>query len=132
MKLKKLIVLAGLVANIAFANDTVIITEMKNMRDSMNQINDGFFYNKKDKITQGLKSLKNANEIFKTQSDVKLYLPEKIQHMSGISFNNAIKINVNIDKMQRFINKNNYRKASIVYMDIINSCTSCHSIVRGW
>jgi len=132
MKLTSLILLAGLAANVSFADDTVIITEMKNMRDSMNQINDGFFYNKKEKITQGLDSLKSANKIFKTQSDVKMYLPEKTKHMSGISFNNAKKIDTNIEKMKKYIAKNNYRKASNIYMDIINSCTSCHSIVRGW
>ena len=128
----KLVLASLLFANVSFAEDTIIKTNMKDMRDSMNQINDGFFYNKKDKIMGGLKLLRTANKIFDTQADVKKYLPQKVKHMSGMSLNTAKRMNSNMDKLIKFVNKNKLSKASKVYSDIIDSCTSCHAIVRGW
>ncbi len=132
VKLTRIVLFTSLVANLLFANETVLIKEMKNMRDGMNQINDGFFYHKKDDIINGLKLVKDANKIFKTQTDVKKYLPKKVKHMFGLSYSTARKVNVNIDKMKKLINQNNFSKASDVYVDIIKSCTSCHAIVRDW
>ncbi len=131
MKLAKLILLVGLVINISYANDT-LLKEMKNMRDGMNLINDGFFYNEKDKINSGLDLLKNANKMFKTQADVKKSLPVKKKHMVGLSFKSAQDINKNIAKMEKLIKQNKFSKASGNYANIINSCTSCHKIVRNW
>ena len=127
----KIILATSLVASLSVADDSVIIKEMKNMRNSMNQINDGFFYGKNNEILDALNSLRDANNIFNTQNDVKKYLPAKVKHMSGMSFNTARKINKNIDKMKNFVDKNNFAKASAIYSDIMNSCISCHATVRG-
>ncbi|MCK5110154.1 MAG: hypothetical protein KAQ94_01450 [Arcobacteraceae bacterium] len=132
MKLGKVILLTAFVANLLFASETVLIKEMKNMRDGMNQINDGFFYHKKEKIIQGLKLVKDANKIFKTQADVKKYLPKKVKHMFGLSYSTAKKIDININKMEKLIKQDKFSKASDTYVNIIKSCTSCHTIVRDW
>ena len=130
-RVMKVILATSLVASLSVADDSIILKEMKHMRDGMNQINDGFFYGKKDKMIDGLNSLRDANNIFNTQDDVKKYLPAKVKHMSGMSFNTARKINKNIDKMKKSINKNNFAKASAIYSDIMSSCISCHATVRG-
>ncbi len=131
-KLIKLMLATSLCASVSFADETRLVVEMKNMRDSMHQINDGFFYNKKDKILEALVLLENANKIFKTQKDIRIYLPEKVKHMSGVALMTSKKINTNIKKMKKFIKKNNSAEASNAYIDIVNSCTSCHAITRGW
>ena len=125
--------LAGVMSlNVAFANDSILISEMKNMRDAMHTINDGFFYHKQEKILSGLDHLQKANEIFKNHADIKKYLPEKSKHMTGISFNNARKIDMNINSMKQFVSNKKYNQAAAKYTEILNSCTACHAIVRGW
>ena len=105
---------------------------MQKMRDSMNKINDGFFYNKSKKIMEGLGELRSSNKVFGSPAELKKYLPKKVSHMAGMSFNTVTKINNHIGKMEKYVSKNNFRKASSEYTNIINNCTSCHAIVRGW
>lgn len=132
MKGIKLLCAGLLTLSVVSADDSVIISEMKNMRDAMHTINDGFFYNKQESILAGLDALQKANEIFKNHADIKNYLPEKSKHMSGISYNNARKIDANINSMKQFISAKKYNQAAAKYTEILNSCTACHSIVRGW
>lgn len=132
MKLGKILLLMVLSFGTAFAEDGVMILKMKDMRDAMHEINDGFFYNNKVGILKGIDKLKEANKIFGTMQDVKKYLPEKIKHMSGISFNNARKITMNLDNMENYIQAGKFNQAASSYTDIVNSCTACHAIVRGW
>lgn len=132
MKLGKFLLLMVLSLGTVFANEGVMIMKMKDMRDAMHDINDGFFFNNKVGILKGIDKLKEANEIFATMEDVKKYLPAKIKHMSGISYNNARKISMNLDNMKNYINAGKFSQAASSYTDIVNSCTACHAIVRGW
>lgn len=131
MKIVKYMVAACVAVQVGFASDSMIV-EMKNMRDSMHQINDGFFYNQKGEILEGLTKLKKSNAIFGSQADVKKHLPKKVQHMSGISYNTVKRVNSYIDEMKVYIDNNQFGKAANSYTNILNSCTSCHAIVRGW
>ncbi len=132
MKLGKFILLLTLVSSTLFADNGQLILKMKDMRDAMHQISDGFFFNNKAGILRGIDALEEANSIFESYSSVKKHLRDNEKHMSAISYNNALKIKLHITRMKNHVHKNEYNKASMMYTEIINDCTACHSIVRGW
>mgnify|MGYP003571691253 CR=1 FL=1 len=132
MKLGKFILLLTLISSTLLADNGQLFLKMKDMRDAMHQISDGFFFNNKIGILKGINALEEANSIFDSYSSVKENLRDNEKHMSAISYNNALKMKQHITRMKNHVSKDEYNKASMMYTQIINDCTACHSIVRGW
>ena len=118
--------------NLVADDEQVLLDKMKDMRNGMVQIQDGFFYNKVDKIKKGVKLIEDANLIFKDIATTKRYLPKSKKHMGGMTLNSAKKINLELDDLSKAIKKNKFHEASRAYSNIVNNCTSCHATIRGW
>lgn len=52
--------------------------------------------------------------------------------MSNIAFNAAKRIDASSNELIKALNKKEYSKASQSYSEIVNACTACHAVVRGW
>lgn len=130
--LGKLLLTFTLLQTTLFAESGQLFLKMQDMRDAMQQISDGFFYNNVVSILDGINKLEKANAIFNSYSNVKEHLHENDKHMAAVAYNNALKLKSNLIRMRENIERDQFNDASLVYTKIVGNCTSCHAILRGW
>jgi hypothetical protein len=83
-------------------------------------------------IKGGVSEIQKANALFHNVDATKKYLPKDKQHMSNIAFNSAKRIDSASADLIKALNKKEYTKASQSYSEMVNACTACHAVVRGW
>jgi len=127
-KVKKGILIAMLASSIAFATDVTIDSTMKLLHSGMTKINDGFIYNSKDMIKEGLSIVESANSIFGTVDVKKFTKSNKVQVAKNISSN----MTEHIKTFRKLINDKKYTDATIQYGKIMNECINCHILIRKW
>ncbi len=114
-----------------FASD-VLAVNMAKSENGLNNIQKGFLYNNMALVRNGIKEVRSANEMFHNMDEIKKYLPKDKQHMGNIAFNASKRINNAVDEMEIYLATNEMNKAQHTYSDIINACSACHAVVRGW
>ena len=105
---------------------------MKEMRDGLQQIQDGFSYNKKSWILDGISKVKKANSMFQDTKSATAYLPKNKQKFSKVAFLSAHSLNSSLDQMKEYVSLGKIVAASDSISGVVHSCTRCHAIVRGW
>ena len=130
--MKKLLIALSLLGAIAVQASEDIPLTMKNMRDGMILIQDGFLYNKKDSILNGIQKVQQANSIFRDAKCAESILPSQKKKYATIAYISAKNLNTYLGKMKEFVEENSTINASDTYSGIIHSCTHCHAITRGW
>ena len=115
----------------ATANDE-LKTNMTEMRDGLQQIQDGFSYNNKDGILAGITKIQQANQMFHDSKSAAKHLPKNKQKFSKVSFLSVNSLNANLEQMKEYVNVNKIVDASDSLAGVVHSCTRCHAIVRGW
>lgn len=131
MKMIKILALSALIGTGAMADETLALN-MSQMENGLNNVQKGFLYNAPALIKGGVSEIHKANALFHNVDASKKYLPKDKQHMSNIAFNAAKRIDSASDDLIRALNKKEYSKASQSYSEIVNACTACHAVVRGW
>jgi CHAD domain-containing protein len=131
MQCVKVLVMTALLGSAAFAQDP-LAEKMIASESALNNVQKGFLYNNAALIKSGVVEIKNANAIFKDAAATKTFLPKEKAHMSNIAYNAAERIDAAADELAVYLDANEYTKAHQSFTDIINACTSCHAIVRGW
>jgi cytochrome c556 len=129
--MKKLILTLVALTSFAFANDATM-KSMYAMESGLNDIQKGFLYNQVEMIVAGAKKIKEANKIFKNPALTQKYLPQNKKHMIGVTMNQSKRIDNATDSLISFIEIKDMSNASNAYSDVINACSACHAIVRGW
>jgi hypothetical protein len=107
-------------------------TSMKDMRDGLQLIQDGFSYNNKDNILIGIDKIQEANKLFHDEKSSASYLPPKKQRLARVSFLSAHNMNLSLEQMKEYVKMNKIVDASDSLAGVVHSCTRCHAIVRGW
>ena len=131
MKMVKILALSALLSAGAMADETLVLN-MSQMENGLNNVQKGFLYNAPTLIKSGVSEIHKANALFHNVDASKKYLPKDKQHMSNIAFNAAKRIDTASDELLKALNKKEYSKASQSYSEIVNACTACHAVVRGW
>lgn len=131
MKIVKILALSALLSLSASADET-LISNMSQMEKGLSSIQKGFLYNTPVLIKEGVNEIKKSNALFHNLEMSKKYLPKDKQHMSNIAFNASKRIDSASDDMIKALNKKEYSKAHQSYSEIVNACTACHAVVRGW
>ncbi|MBN2870306.1 MAG: hypothetical protein JXK04_05045 [Campylobacterales bacterium] len=131
MKMIKMMALGALLAGAAMANESLALN-MGKMENGLNNVQKGFLYNTPALIKEGVKEIDNANALFHNTEATKKYLPKEKQHMSNIAFNAAKRIDKASSEMLAALDKKQFSQASQSYSEIVNACTACHAVVRGW
>jgi hypothetical protein len=129
--MKKILITLTALVSFVFANDATL-RSMHIMESGLNDIQRGFLYNQKDLITDGAKRIKNADKIFSNPALTQKYLPSHKKHMIGVTMNQARRITAATTDLIAYIKSGEMGKASHAYSDVIDACSACHSIVRGW
>ena len=52
--------------------------------------------------------------------------------MGNIAFNAAKRIDSASNDLLKALDKKQFSKAHQSYSEIVNACTACHAVVRGW
>ena len=74
--MKKILISLGLLGVMSLqAADSVSVT-MKDMRDGLSQVQDGFLYNNKASILDGISKIQKANAIFHDEKSAATVLPQ--------------------------------------------------------
>lgn len=129
--MKKVIVVAAVLVLSLFAEDNMMQKNMYDMENALNKMQKGFLYNNLQMVHEGLNELAEANRHFK-DTQMKTFLPENKKHMYNIALNSSERIEKAIVSMKKSLDKKEFLKAHETCGQIINGCTSCHSIVRNW
>ena len=129
--MKKILVILVALVSFASANDTTM-KSMYAMESGLNDIQKGFLYNQVDLIIDGAKRIKDADKIFSNPALTQKYLPTNKKHMIGVTMNQAKRITTAAESLISFIQIKDMGQAANSYSDLINACSACHAIVRGW
>lgn len=131
MKIVKILALSALLSAGLAADETMILN-MSQMENGLSNIQKGFLYNAPNLIQGGVSEIQKANALFHNVDVSKKYLPKDKQHMSNIAFNASKRIDSASSDLLKALNKKEYSKAHQSYSEIVNACTACHAVVRGW
>ena len=131
MKLAKLIIAATLFVVAANAND-VMQKSMSTMEKGMTQIQQGFLNNNLGLIKEGTKLVKEGNTLFSDKKVIAEFLPDNKKHMANVAENASKRISLDIAELEANLDNKAYVNAANAYSDMLNACSSCHSIVRNW
>ena len=131
MKLSKLIIAATLFVVAANAND-VMQKSMSTMEKGMTQIQQGFLNNNLGLIKDGTKLVREGSSFFSDRKVISEYLPENKKHMVNVAENASKRITLDIAELETNLDNKAYINAANAYSDMLNACSSCHSIVRSW
>ncbi|MFH0710627.1 MAG: hypothetical protein V2A75_10500 [Pseudomonadota bacterium] len=131
MKIVKILALSALLSAGLAADETMILN-MSQMENGLSNIQKGFLYNAPNLIQGGVSEIQKANALFHNVDASKKYLPKDKQHMSNIAFNASKRIDSASSDLLKALTKKEYSKAHQSYSEIVNACTACHAVVRGW
>lgn len=131
MKLVKLLIATTLFIASANAND-VMQKSMSIMEKGMTQIQQGFLNNNLELIKEGTKLVKEGNTLFSDKKVISQYLPDNKKHMANVTENASKRIALDINVLELNLDDKAYVNAANAYSDMLNACSSCHSIVRSW
>ena len=131
MKLAKLLIAATLFITAANAND-VMQKSMSTMEKGMTQIQQGFLNNNLQLIKDGTKLVKEGNTLFSDKKVISEFLPDNKKHMANVAENASKRIAFDISELEANLDNKAFINAANAYSDMLNACSSCHSIVRNW
>ncbi len=132
INMKKILISLSLLAAVSLqASESVPVT-MKNMRDGMVQVQDGFLYNNKDSILKGIEQIQKANSIFHDDKSAAAILPADKKKYSKVAYISTKNLNMYLSTLKDFVQDGSIVNASDAYSGVVRSCTHCHAITRGW
>lgn len=129
--ISKILIAAILSLGVANAND-VVQTSMSKMDNGLSMIQKGFMHNNEDLIKEGLEMLKSGNKMFSDEKTIAQYLPEDKKHMVNVAVNQSKRISLDANVLELRLEAKSYVNAADAYSDMLNACSRCHAIVRGW
>lgn len=131
MKLTK-ILLASSLALVSLSANDVMQKSMSIMEKGMTQIQQGFLNNNLELVKEGTKLVKEGNALFSDKKIITQYLPENKKHMVNVAENASKRIALDIAGLEANLENKAFINATNSYSDMLNACSSCHSIVRNW
>jgi hypothetical protein len=117
----------------AFAeNKAEIMADMKAQEQAMASIQKAILYGSKEGISEGVKALKAANKVAALKEGLVNYLPNDKKALHKTALKEGELVNKYADEMLKKLEKNSYSEAFASYGKILNSCNTCHVIIRNW
>lgn len=105
---------------------------MINMENGLANIQKGFLYNNIDLIQSGVEQVQKENTIYHDRSVIRSILPENKKQMENLALITSKRIENATDEMKTYLALKQMKKAHNAFSDIVNACTDCHTLVRGW
>jgi len=105
---------------------------MLNMENGLANIQKGFLYNNMKLVQEGIDQVEKENSTYDNRNAIKSFLPEGKKQMENLAFISSKRIENAAKEMKYYLSANQPRKAHNAFSDIVNACTDCHTLVRGW
>lgn len=105
---------------------------MMNMENGLSNIQKGFLYNNIDLIKSGVDQIQNENAIYHDRKVIKSILPENKKQMENLALITSKRIENATEEMKSYLALHQMKKAHNAFSDIVNACTDCHTLIRGW
>jgi hypothetical protein len=105
---------------------------MINMENGLASIQKGFLYNNLDMIKSGVDQVQKENMVYHDRKVIKSILPENRKQMENLAFITSKRIENAAEEMKSYLALKQIKKAHSAFSDIVNACTDCHTLVRGW
>ncbi|MDO8454480.1 MAG: hypothetical protein Q7S59_07925 [Sulfurimonas sp.] len=112
------------------AND--IASDMKTMRDGLQEMQDGFLYNNSKSVVSGIDKIEKVNGSLHSKESIESFLPQEKKKLVGVTLLSAKSLNSDLEAMREYIKQNKMLEAAALHSDVMKDCTRCHAIVRGW
>jgi cytochrome c556 len=109
-----------------------IMKDMKAQEEAMAAIQKGLLYGSKEGVADGIKALKAANKIAMLKDNLVDYLPKEKKALHKTALKEGELVNKYADEMQKKLEKGSYSEAFTAYGKVLNSCNTCHLIIRNW
>ena len=130
--MKKILIGLSVVAALGLQASDTIGSNMKVMRDGLVEIQDGFLYNDKKRVLDGIVQIEKANKIFHDRKSVSKYLPADKKRLANVALLSSKSLDHSLAEMRLYINNDKINEASAASNSVIQNCTRCHAVVRGW
>ncbi|MBV5278630.1 MAG: hypothetical protein J0647_06300 [Campylobacteraceae bacterium] len=133
-KYTKLILVSLCMASIVNATEAEKVNAMVmiNMENGLANIQKGFLYNNVDLIKGGVDQIQKENTIYHDRKVIKSILPENKKQMENLALITSKRIENSTEEMKTYLALKQMKKAHASFSDIVNACTDCHTLVRGW
>ncbi len=134
VKMTKIILASLLCISLANAtdNEKVNAMVMLNMENGLASIQKGFLYNNIDMIKEGVEIVSKENMIYHDRKVIRAILPENKKQMENLALITSKRIENSTDEMKSYLALKQMKNAHNAFLDIVNACTDCHVLVRGW
>jgi len=129
------IILASLCAiSFLYASEAEKVNAMVmiNMENGLANIQKGFLYNNIDLIKGGVEQVQKENTIYHDRTVIKSILPENKKQMENLALITSKRIENATEEMKSYLALKQMKKAHNAFSDIVNACTDCHTLIRGW
>ncbi|MBU0632783.1 hypothetical protein KKA17_09055 [bacterium] len=130
--MKKVLIGLSLFAALGLQASDSIQVSMKDMRDGLVEVQDGFLYNNKSSILSGIEKITKANSVFHDEKSAASFLPQDKKKFSKIAYISTKNLNIYLETMKNYVDDGSIVNASDAYSGVVRSCTHCHAITRGW
>ena len=105
---------------------------MLNMENGLASIQKGFLYNNMKLVQDGIDQVEKENSTYDNRNAIKSFLPEGKKQMENLAFISSKRIENAAKEMKYYLSVQQPRKAFSAFSDIVNACTDCHTLIRGW
>ena len=105
---------------------------MLNMENGLANIQKGFLYNNMPLVQEGLDQVEKENSTYDNRNAIKAFLPEGKKQMENLAYISSKRVENAAKEMRYYLSVNQPRKAHNDFSDMVNACTDCHTLVRGW
>lgn len=112
--------------------ETVNASVMLNMENGLANIQKGFLYNNIELIQNGVDQVQKQNVIYHDRKVIKSILPENKKQMENLALITSKRIENATEEMKSYLALKQMKKAHNSFSDIVNACTDCHTLIRGW
>lgn len=118
----------------SFASEikTDIKKDMAAQEAAMASIQKALLYSSKDGVKDGVKALKDANKVATLKDHLPSYLPENKKALAKNAMQQGENVNKNADAMLKALEENKFKDAFESYGKLLNSCNTCHVVIRSW
>ena len=118
---------------VLFAEDKVaLMKDMTAQEAAMTSIQKALLYSSKSGVVEGVAALKASNKVATLKEGLVNYLPKEKKALYKTALKEGEKVNKYADEMVKKLEAGKYEEAFTAYGKVLNSCNTCHVIIRSW
>lgn len=119
-------------ASLMAEDKAAIMKDMAAQEAAMASIQKALLYSSKAGVAEGVKALNEANKIATLKDGLVNYLPNDKKALHKTALKEGEKVNKYADEMLKKLEAGKYEEAFVAYGKALNSCNTCHVIIRSW